>query len=239
MASELSNPFFKFDADDWLTGKVQALDMEAQGIFVNLLARIWRENGKIKNTSFLHRQLRVPQDTLTAALGTFKESGILQENDGFLSVKFLTRQLEERVEYVEQQRKFGRQAGKSRKGASGKNKNKNKKRVNNKEKYTKEIFSFIEMVKKVYPNFSGPYIVERAILDAIDREFDKGMEIPAIVNTMDVAVRKYAETVSTWDLKQKGFAWAANTFFTDGHYLDDPASWQRGEDYGQNREKGT
>lgn len=121
-------PFFKFDADDWLTGKIQLLTMEEQGIFINLLARIWRENGNIENTALLYRQLRVSQDTLRVALITFKELGILQENDGILSVKFITRQLNERTKYIEQQREFGRQSAQNRKGASSKQKGERRKK---------------------------------------------------------------------------------------------------------------
>ncbi|QSH40674.1 hypothetical protein P0136_12040 [Lentisphaerota bacterium ZTH] len=49
-------PFFKFDCIEWLTGKIKLCDMEEQGIFINLCAMIWRENGKIENDRFLHRK---------------------------------------------------------------------------------------------------------------------------------------------------------------------------------------
>ncbi len=226
MSSKL--PYFKFDADDWLTGKIQLLPMEQQGIYVSLLARIWRENGRIQNMPNLYLQFRVTQGTLRDALATLKELGILQENDGFLSVKFLTRQLDERAEYIERQREFGRQKGKTKRVPPGNRREDNRINDNNKEKkYKKEICEFVEKVKKHYPNLGGVYKAQRIILNAIDREFDKGMEIPQILEMMLNAVITYSTTVSTWDARQKEFIWSASTFFQDGHYLDDPARWIR------------
>ena len=38
-----SLPFFKLDADAWLTGKTQLLSMEEKGTLIDLLCRIWKE----------------------------------------------------------------------------------------------------------------------------------------------------------------------------------------------------
>lgn len=115
-------PFFKFDADAWLTGKIQILSALEKGIFVDLAARIWKENGTLKNTEVLYRLLRVPKATLAKSLDAFFQLGIMCEKDGFLSVKFIDEQLEQRREYIENQREVGRRGGRPKKGSKGKKK---------------------------------------------------------------------------------------------------------------------
>ena len=109
-------PIFKFDADEWLTGKIQLLSAQEKGIFIDLVARIWKENGALKNTEVLPRLVRVPKATLAKSLDAFIQLGIMVEKDGFLSVKFVDAQLEARREYAEKQRVFGRMRGKRKKG---------------------------------------------------------------------------------------------------------------------------
>lgn len=110
-------PFFKFDAAAWLTGKVQLLTPLEKGIFIDLLARIWHENGKLKNTEFLHRQIRCEKVELYEAIKTFVELSIMEENDGVLSVKFLSEQLSERDAYRETRRACGAKGGRPKKVA--------------------------------------------------------------------------------------------------------------------------
>ena len=82
-------PFFKFDTDDWLTGKIQCCTAAEKGTFIDLCSMIWRENGQLKITPTLERQLRVAKGTLSDALGTFSELGIMECKDDILSVKFI------------------------------------------------------------------------------------------------------------------------------------------------------
>ena len=110
-------PIFKFDADEWLTGKIQLLSAQEKGIFIDLVARIWKENGALKNTEVLPRLVRVPKATLAKSLQAFFQLGIMVEKDGVLSVKFVDAQLEARREYAEKQRAFGRMRGKKKKGS--------------------------------------------------------------------------------------------------------------------------
>ena len=108
-------PFFKFDADDWLTGKIQLLSALEKGVFIDLVARIWKENGVVRNDEFLHRLIRVPKPTLSKALNAFFATGIMYEENGFLRVKFVDEQLNERSAYIEKQREIGRVRNLSRK----------------------------------------------------------------------------------------------------------------------------
>ena len=115
-------PFFKFDADSWLTGKIQLLSAQEKGIFIDLLARIWKENGCLKNTAVLHRLIRVQKATLSKSFEAFSQLGIMEEKDGFLRVKFIDEQLEQRREYIEAQREIGRRGGRPKKGSKPKQK---------------------------------------------------------------------------------------------------------------------
>ena len=122
-------PFFKFDADDWLTGKIQLLSALEKGVFIDLVARIWKENGVVRNDEFLHRLIRVPKPTLSKALNAFFATGIMYEENGFLRVKFVDEQLNERSAYIEKQREIGRRGGRTRKGAKPKQKEDNRKKI--------------------------------------------------------------------------------------------------------------
>ena len=120
-------PFFKFDAAAWLTGKVQLLTPAEKGIFIDLLARMWHENGALKNTEFLHRQIRCEKIELSNALKTFAELSIMEENDGVLSVKFIGEQLSENNAYREVRRACGAKGGRPKK--VGKPKKKEERRI--------------------------------------------------------------------------------------------------------------
>jgi len=115
-------PFFKFNADAWLTGKIQTLSAQEKGIFIDLVARIWKENGSIKNDELLHRLIRVQKGTLRVALQTLLKIGLIVENDGVLSVKFISEQIQKQNDYASKQAEFGRIGGRSKKGTLSKNK---------------------------------------------------------------------------------------------------------------------
>jgi len=108
-------PFFKFDAMDWIKGKVQLLTNEQKGIFIEVCARIWAENGRVKNDRFLARLISTENHVLLDALKCFFELGIIEENDGFLSVKFIKRQLSDAFEFAAKKRKAGRLGGRPKK----------------------------------------------------------------------------------------------------------------------------
>lgn len=105
-------PFFKFDAGAWLTGKVQLLTPAEKGIFIDLVARIWYENGYLRHTEILHRQLHCDKQTLADALQVYQELDIMTEEDGVLSVKFVLEQIAEREDIVETRRRAGAKGGK-------------------------------------------------------------------------------------------------------------------------------
>lgn len=94
-------PFFKFDAESWLTGKIQVLPVDEIGIFINLAARIWKAGGSLKNDRFLPRLLGASREQFDAAMQDFRELEIITETEeGELRIKFMDAQLDERAEFI-------------------------------------------------------------------------------------------------------------------------------------------
>lgn len=107
-------PFFKFDAESWLTGKIQVLPVDEIGIFINLAARIWKAGGALKNDRFLPRLLGTSRERFDAAMQDFTELEIITETeDGFLRIKFLDDQLEERRSFIRKCSAGGRKGKKA------------------------------------------------------------------------------------------------------------------------------
>ena len=106
-------PFFKFDAESWLTGKIQVLPVDKIGIFINLAARIWKAGGSLKNDRFLPRLLGASSDQFDAAMQDFLELEIITETDGFLRIKFLDNQLAERAAFISKCAEGGRKGKKT------------------------------------------------------------------------------------------------------------------------------
>ena len=68
---------------------------------------------------------------------------------------------------------------------------------------------------------------KRAALKVIRSEFDKGSDYDRIELDLTDDVKAYAETVAQWPEAQKRYIWSMETFFSDGHYLDDRETWIR------------
>jgi hypothetical protein len=105
-------PFFKFFSKDWLSGNIQAHDMETQGVFINICARAWSEGGKIEaNHDRLSRLLRVNKQILASALQLLVDDGLLVLLDGCYSSKFILLQLEELSTLSKKRAVAGRKGG--------------------------------------------------------------------------------------------------------------------------------
>lgn len=110
-----SLPFFKFDADAWLTGKAQILSAQEKGIFIDMVAIAWKENGIIRNDDFLHRALRIQKGTLSKAKATLLSAGLITEKDGSFVVNLVEKQLKTINSYILKQREFGKLGGRKKK----------------------------------------------------------------------------------------------------------------------------
>lgn len=113
MAKKL--PYFKFDAESWLSGKIQLLPVTEIGIFINLAARVWQNGGRVKHTPLLARMVGVDPQQFNDALEIFKEYELVYpDNDGGIRIKFIDEQLAARESCLEANRRGGIQSAISR-----------------------------------------------------------------------------------------------------------------------------
>lgn len=114
-----------------------------------------------------------------------------------------------------------------KKAASGDDDNDEKKAVVSDENRELQI---VENLASVYPKKFGLMAGKRAALKVIRSEFDKGSDYGRIELDLTDDVKAYAETVAQWPEAQKRYIWSMETFFSDGHYLDDRETWIRSDD---------
>ena len=94
-------PYFKFDAESWLTGKVQLLPVDEIGIYINLISRIWKAGGSLKNDRFLPRLLGATKEQFNNAMQDFIELDIITINDdNEIHIKFIDDQIAERAVFI-------------------------------------------------------------------------------------------------------------------------------------------
>ena len=118
MAGKL--PYWRFYTNDWFTGKIQFVDHLYKGIFMDLCAHIWNAKGSLEHDKFLHLRLKVDQQVFNKCLQVLKEYEIINEIDGFLSVKFLTKQLGKCAETSHQKSLAGKESARIRAEQSNK-----------------------------------------------------------------------------------------------------------------------
>ncbi len=92
----------------------------------------------------------------------------------------------------------------------------------------------VENLASAYPKKFGLMAGKRAALKVIRSEFDKGSDYDRIELDLTDDVKAYAETVAQWPEVQKRYIWSMETFFADGHYLDDRETWIRSDDENDN-----
>lgn len=118
-----------------------------------------------------------------------------------------------------------------KKAASGDDNDDEKKSVVSDENRELQI---VENLAAAYPKKFGLIAGKRAALKVIRSEFDKGNDYDRIELDLTDDVKAYAETVAQWPEEQKRYIWAMETFFSDGHYLDDRETWIRSNDENDN-----
>ena len=198
-----SMPFFKFDSDAWLTGKIQVLSAQEKGIFIDLLARIWKENGVLKNTEILHRLLRVPKATLSKAFEAFFQLGIMEEKDGFLRVKFIDEQLKQRREYIESQREIGRRGGRPKKGSKP-----IQKAESRKQKAEKEIIHDVDKSPScISPTTTGKPVASGRSSEKIFFDYDGDRRLHGITKDQLAMWKGIYDALNVEEELRKASAW--------------------------------
>jgi len=109
-------PYFKFMVSDWMSGTIFSHDMETQGVFINLCARMWKNGGTITgDIDRLSRLLgRVDKQMLSKCLDLLEQDELVcLDKDGNLYVKFICAQLEDRAALHVKRSDAGRKGGKA------------------------------------------------------------------------------------------------------------------------------
>ena len=97
-------PYFKFMVQDWLSGDIQACDFRTQGLFTNIMAHVWKNEGCYsKPIAVLSQRLHVPLAELEAAIEMLRDLGVLYvDGNGYIRIKFMDEQLGELTQTHEQ-----------------------------------------------------------------------------------------------------------------------------------------
>lgn len=224
-----SLPYFKFYAGDWIAGSIQGYDMQAQGVFINLMALAWRRGGWLKIDQRLARQLGLQFDELTAAINELSiAKGPLIAKAGNVSSKFLLAQLKERAEQHSKRVEAGRKGGKAKQlNRSSKAKAKieqcstileseseseSDKRSAQKKPKRKDA----EKIYEAYPRKIGKAGAVTSILKALTKiDFEGLME----------SVQAYAAAVGDLDSENRKYVPHPATWFNQERWHDDRREW--------------
>ena len=112
-------PYFKFMVQDWIAGSIQLCSFEAKGAFSDLIALIWKYEGRLElDKAMLCRLLRTDEDSWNRIMSELIKFDIIQVNqDGSMTVHFISEQMEELAKAHERRSLAGRQGGRGHKKA--------------------------------------------------------------------------------------------------------------------------
>ena len=91
----MSNPYpwFKFDAESWLSGNIQFQPPEYQAIFINICCLIWKSKHALALQLLCMRYPHAKQ-MVTDAVQSLTDAGMIEmDDDQNISVKFITEQI--------------------------------------------------------------------------------------------------------------------------------------------------
>jgi uncharacterized protein YdaU (DUF1376 family) len=150
--------YFTFDAMKWLSidSRVQLLSYEEKGIFIELCARIFCENGVLINDELLHRKMRIEKQLLTNCLNLLSELKLLLFEGNKMSVKFIDEEIKNVYEksktYSENGRKGGRPKSKRKLPLKGNEIKGNEIKDKNKEQLDGKTFNIPTGEIKAHPS---------------------------------------------------------------------------------------
>jgi hypothetical protein len=113
-------PYWQFHNERWLSGKVSALDLDAQGLFLHFCMKAWSEQGAFNICSSSVR-LRFRKDAAWVAdtVAAMVDVGILISDGSKYRIKFIEEQLQDMRDLREKKAKGGKASAEKR-AAAGK-----------------------------------------------------------------------------------------------------------------------
>lgn len=89
-------PWFKFDAESWLSGKIVYQPLHAQGLFTQIMSLTWKAKGPIPISDLMARNM-MSMTFVEEAIKSLTFAGIIENVDGLVSVKFMDELITEYV----------------------------------------------------------------------------------------------------------------------------------------------
>jgi hypothetical protein len=208
-------PYWQFHNDKWLTGKISAMDLDAQGLFLQFCMAAWSGQGmfNICSTS-LKLRFRKPKEWLADTVGAMLEVGIIEKVGNQYRIKFIDDQLESLHDVRQKRSKAGKESAKVRALLNIEDSKENSIVENSKEEKSSVLKSVqhefntcstsvdFDMFWKAYPRKVG----KKAALSAWKKAKDKP-DAQSIVES----VQKQAQSE----------AWQKD----GGQYIPNPATW--------------
>lgn len=103
------NPYFKFYTGEWLNGRITLEDLETQGLFINLCAYYWHNEGKLSKHDALKR-FKNP-----SGFDSLLNENLIGLIDEMLVIDFLDEQLNVRGVNADKNRANGKRGGRPKK----------------------------------------------------------------------------------------------------------------------------
>jgi uncharacterized protein YdaU (DUF1376 family) len=109
-------PYFKFMVADYLGGGISRCSYETQGIFIRMVAEMWKNGGTLKrDEDYLCWLLSLDKQRLSDAIAQLEYADILIDiGDNHMTVEFVQEQIEELTARHDALVKAGRKGGKAK-----------------------------------------------------------------------------------------------------------------------------
>jgi hypothetical protein len=103
-------PYFKFYVNEWLSGDIELLSFEAQGVFIRLCSYYWSKECMMK-LERSKKRFKGFEDAFEELI----DEGIIKVKDGYLKINFLDAQLNERESLSKTNSANGKKGGRPKK----------------------------------------------------------------------------------------------------------------------------
>jgi len=109
MATNL--PYFKFYCAEWNDGSITLQSLSVQGLFINLCSHYWSKSGKLSLSEIKQRLYKATDDDFATLIA----KNLIVINDDTIVIKFLDKQLQERLKISEKNSISGSLGGRGNK----------------------------------------------------------------------------------------------------------------------------
>lgn len=181
-------PYFKFYVNEWLSGDIELLSFEAQGVFIRLCSYYWSKECKMM-LERSRKRFKGYEDAFNELI----DEGIIKVEGNYIKIKFLDDQLTERESLSKTNSANGKKGGRPRKNPIESEKKPN---AFNSESETKAKKSNIE--EKRGEEKREEYYYSKGNLKLSEEEKEK------ICQKYDILILdEYISRVENWNKKHK------------------------------------